>query len=384
MSDHTANLQFPFLAAGQAQKHVTVNETLTRLDALVQLSVASATTSAQPASPADGSVYILPAGKTGAAWGAMANGALAYYRDGAWEQITPREGWIAFVRDTDQVQFYTGSAWSPLSAGLRVSASDRVLGRASAGAGAAEEIVCTAAGRALIDDADAAAQRTTLGLGTMATQASASYAALAGATFSGTISIQNNDPIVQFIDADAGTDEKRYFFSGSGQNLIYQFVNDAANAANTVFSLTRSGYTPVSANFGAKLLPLADNTHDLGSGAKRWATVYAATGAINTSDAREKTPVVKLPESVRRAALRIAVEIGAFQWLDAVEAKGHAHARLHVGVTAQAVAAAFAAEGEDAARWGLFCKDTREDGGERLSLRTDQLTLLLIAALVRA
>mgnify|MGYP001618355250 CR=1 FL=1 len=47
-----------------------------------------------------------------------------------------------------------------------VSATDRVLGRATAGAGDVEEIVATAAGRALIDDADAAAQRTTLVLGT--------------------------------------------------------------------------------------------------------------------------------------------------------------------------------------------------------------------------
>jgi hypothetical protein len=45
-------------------------------------------------------------------------------------------------------------------------ATDRLLGRATAGAGAVEEITCTAAGRALLDDADAAAQRTTLGVGT--------------------------------------------------------------------------------------------------------------------------------------------------------------------------------------------------------------------------
>jgi hypothetical protein len=45
-----------------------------------------------------------------------------------------------------------------------VSATDRLLGRSTAGAGDVEEIACTAAGRALIDDADAAAQRTTLGV----------------------------------------------------------------------------------------------------------------------------------------------------------------------------------------------------------------------------
>jgi hypothetical protein len=45
-----------------------------------------------------------------------------------------------------------------------VSATDKLLGRSSSGAGDVEEITCTAAGRALLDDADAAAQRTTLGL----------------------------------------------------------------------------------------------------------------------------------------------------------------------------------------------------------------------------
>jgi hypothetical protein len=42
-------------------------------------------------------------------------------------------------------------------------ATDKLLGRATAGAGAVEEITCTAAGRTLLDDADAPAQRTTLG-----------------------------------------------------------------------------------------------------------------------------------------------------------------------------------------------------------------------------
>ena len=49
-----------------------------------------------------------------------------------------------------------------------VSATNKLLGRASSGAGVIEEITCTAAGRALIDDASATAQRTTLGLGNIA------------------------------------------------------------------------------------------------------------------------------------------------------------------------------------------------------------------------
>lgn len=52
--------------------------------------------------------------------------------------------------------------------GVLFTAADKILGRVTSGAGSGQEIDCTAAGRALLDDADAAAQRTTLGLGTAA------------------------------------------------------------------------------------------------------------------------------------------------------------------------------------------------------------------------
>ncbi|MDX2235641.1 MAG: DUF2793 domain-containing protein [Hyphomonadaceae bacterium] len=110
----TTNLQLPYLEAAQAQKHVTVNEALRLLDALVQGAAISRTVSAQPASPVDGDIYILPAGKTGAAWGGMTNFAIAYCRDGVWSQITPREGWTFYVKDEDQHAVYSGAAWGPI------------------------------------------------------------------------------------------------------------------------------------------------------------------------------------------------------------------------------------------------------------------------------
>jgi hypothetical protein len=72
-----------------------------------------------------------------------------------------------------------------------VSATDKLLGRSTAGAGVVEEINCTAAGRALIDDADATAQRTTLGLGSLAT-----LSALGNITNAGAIGSTANLPVI--------------------------------------------------------------------------------------------------------------------------------------------------------------------------------------------
>jgi len=66
-----------------------------------------------------------------------------------------------------------------------VSATDKLLGRSTAGAGTVEEIACTAAGRDLLDDTNATAQRVTLGLviGTNVQAYDDELAALAGLTF---------------------------------------------------------------------------------------------------------------------------------------------------------------------------------------------------------
>lgn len=117
----TTNLTLPYLEAAQAQKHVTVNEGLRLLDALVQGAAISRTVTAQPGAPADGDVYILPAGKTGAAWGGMTNFAIAYYRDGVWAQITPREGWTFYVKDEDQHVVWSGAAWGPILSAAQTS-----------------------------------------------------------------------------------------------------------------------------------------------------------------------------------------------------------------------------------------------------------------------
>lgn len=138
---------------------------------------------------------------------------------------------------------------------------------------------------------------------------------------------------------------------------------------------------------GGNFTPISDGVLSCGGASNRFAVVYASTGTINTSDAREKTQLEPVNDALRRAAARIRAGIGAFQWLEAVERKGADRARLHIGVTAQAVRDAFLAEGLDPTRYALFCEDAVMEAGDagvtrsmRLGLRMDQILALLLLA----
>ena len=107
MSD-TPQLQLPLLVSGQAQKHVTVNEALIRLDALAQpIALSSAVSSPPPA--ADGDAYIVPAGATGE-WAGQEN-KLAVYDNGGWLFLSPRSGWRVWVEDQSFYATFVSSGW---------------------------------------------------------------------------------------------------------------------------------------------------------------------------------------------------------------------------------------------------------------------------------
>ena len=106
------------------------------------------------------------------------------------------------------------------------------------------------------------------------------------------------------------------------------------------------------------LRPVSDNVVALGGPSNRFSTVYAATGAINTSDERTKQDIDEIPDEWLDAW-------GDVQWVrfrfkDAATAKGD-DARWHAGLIAQRIEAAFAARGLDARALGLMCFDEWEE-----------------------
>jgi hypothetical protein len=117
MSQNSPNLALPYLLAAQAQKHVTVNEALRILDALVQLSVLEAR-AAPPASPAAGLRYLVTATATGewAGW----EGSIALRDDTAWRRLIPQKGWLLFNVAASQIQSFDGAEWIPFEMGADI------------------------------------------------------------------------------------------------------------------------------------------------------------------------------------------------------------------------------------------------------------------------
>ncbi|MEP2980461.1 MAG: DUF2793 domain-containing protein [Lentilitoribacter sp.] len=106
------NLALPFILPSQAQKHVTHNEALLALDAIVQLSVVSRTVSEGPDAAAAGARYIVPQDASGTF--TDRTGAIAAYQDGVFQFYTPQTGWLAFILDENIYSFFDGADWLDL------------------------------------------------------------------------------------------------------------------------------------------------------------------------------------------------------------------------------------------------------------------------------
>lgn len=116
MAETSPRLLLPYLQAAQAQKHVTHNEALRRLDGLVNLTVEDRSRSAPPANPVEGAAYLVAAGATGlwAGW----SGDVALWTDGAWLRLPARIGWRAWVVAEQLMLVRLAAGWVTLVAAM--------------------------------------------------------------------------------------------------------------------------------------------------------------------------------------------------------------------------------------------------------------------------
>lgn len=106
---NTPHLTITLLEQAQAQKEVTVNEALFRIDAVLNSGANDKDLTSPPANPAAGDVYIIPASATGV-W-AGKTGQVAYF-DQIWRFILPNPGLMLWVTDEAKHYIYNGGVWN--------------------------------------------------------------------------------------------------------------------------------------------------------------------------------------------------------------------------------------------------------------------------------
>ncbi|MGJ8562909.1 MAG: DUF2793 domain-containing protein [Alphaproteobacteria bacterium] len=111
-STQTPHLDLPYIMPGQAQKHVTYNEAVRRLDAVTHMSVAAMDVSVPISDPVQGARYGLSDMPSGD-WSAYP-AHIAVWQDGAWLYLLPQDGWTVWTLETQDFQIFSDAAWHNL------------------------------------------------------------------------------------------------------------------------------------------------------------------------------------------------------------------------------------------------------------------------------
>lgn len=320
----------------QAQKHITHNEAIQALDALVQPAVESRSVTTPPTTPLAGEAWIVPAGATGA-WSGHGT-EIAAWQSGAWTFLDPASGWQVYDKaDKTQLVFDAGS-WTPLAA----------LGSALPRLG----VNTTADTTNRLAVASAATLLTHAGNGH---QVKINKAA-AGDTAS--LLYQTNWSGRAEMGL-SGDDHWRLKVSPNGSSWVNALTVDATTGAATVAATFR---------------PATDNAMTLGGTGARWSTVWAATGTIQTSDIRQKTDIA--PSDLGLDFI-LALEPVRYRWTIGGNEQGEPRPgrRTHYGLIAQQVQSVLGAH--DFA--GHILADPDDPESEQ-GLRYDAFIAPLIAA----
>ncbi len=423
--EQSPRLSLSYVMPAQAQKHVTVNETFRRLDALTQMSVVSRSETSEPASPAEGDAYILPSGASGDAWDSYDEHDIVVYQDGAWARIVPLEGLRCWISDDDEFLVFDGAAWTEISSGggssetaakfgvnttadttnrLAVK-SDAVLfnhddvtpgsgdcqvkiNKDAAGDTGSLLFQTGASGRAefgLTGDDDFHVKVSADGSSwneAIRVKKDTGFLGVAGRDNMGTFALDVGGGF-RFWASDPATNQDCYIIDQDtgGVTNIFWYKNDEF----TFYLGTSAGHVITR---GATLQPGGDNSQSLGTASKRWSVVYSATGTINTSDEREKLDLrdsdlgLAFLEDIRPVKFRYrrggSRQTRVDPETDKAEYEATPGQRTHYGLSAQNVRAALDKHGvADFAGWVLTDKN---DASSTQGLRYDQFVSILIRA----
>ncbi|MGR3617170.1 MAG: DUF2793 domain-containing protein [Paracoccaceae bacterium] len=111
MTENSPRLNLPYLQPSQAQKHVTHNEALRQLDAIVQVAIEAVGAETPPTEPGSGAMFALGSEPQGL-WAGQA-GTLALWDGVAWQFVIPGEGWRGFDKGAGVAITYHGGEWHP-------------------------------------------------------------------------------------------------------------------------------------------------------------------------------------------------------------------------------------------------------------------------------
>ena len=299
--DHTPRLTLPFIMPSQAQKHVTHNHAIQALDALVQPVVESRTLTTPPTVPLEGEAWIVPGSATGA-WAGHTD-EIAAFQSGGWSFLDPATGWQVYVKAEQTQYVFESGAWTPL---------------ASLGSGLPK-------------------------LGINASADSTNRLAVSSAAT--LLNHAGNGHQVKINKATAGdTASLLYQTNWSGRAEMGLAGDDnwrlkvSPDGATWINALTVSATTGI-ATVAASFRPASDNAVTLGASGARWSAIWAATGTIQTSDARQKTDIE--PSDLGLDFI-LALSPVKYRWLVGGNEEGTARpgARTHYGLLAQQVKSA--------------------------------------------
>lgn len=329
--DDTPRLNLPQIISGQALKHITHNEALMRLDALVQASVESSVVTTPPTSPLEGEAWIVPPTATGA-WAGHGE-EIAAFQAGAWRFYDPAPGWQVFDKATGTLCIFSGTGW------IAVAATGAGLPQLGINADADTTNRLSISADATLLSHDGAGHQLKINK--------------AGSTDAASVLFQSNW---------SGRAEMGLLADNAWRLKISSDGSTWTNA----FVIAGDG----SASFAGALKPITDNAQTLGASGARWSAVWSATGTIQTSDMRLKTDI--LPTDLGLDFV-LALNPVRYRWRDKASDE-----RVHYGLLAQEVLATAQAHG--APNFGGHVLVDDGDADSQQALRYSSFIAPLVAA----